>query len=181
MPMFRVPVTRDCTETAYAIVEAADADEAAEKATTNDVAATLNFTHDDGSEDDTYIADVDDIAEIEPPQNAECGNCGGIFHQDQLAEIENLSERVQAGEPMPAGQCPLEDCGALCHATDKPQPEFDVTCAYKQLSEVTFRMHAASEEHAEQLVNDNSFPEDANYAPLDGELIDCDVTQAVAP
>jgi hypothetical protein len=52
---------------------------------------------------------------IELRKNAfcECQNCDGIFLEDSLALIEDLHERVEPGEPMPAGQCPM--CGSLCH------------------------------------------------------------------
>jgi len=44
---------------------------------------------------------------------SECQNCGGIYPQSQLKEVEHIEERVGAGEEMPSGECP--DCGAVCH------------------------------------------------------------------
>ena len=46
-----------------------------------------------------------------------CGNCEERFpSQDALDPIDDLFERVAAGDPMPSGQCPK--CGALCHFFD---------------------------------------------------------------
>ena len=42
-----------------------------------------------------------------------CGNCDWTGTEDDCNEIEHLSERVGAGETMPAGECP--ECGALAH------------------------------------------------------------------
>jgi hypothetical protein len=43
----------------------------------------------------------------------ECQNCGVAREEDQLHEVRDIFQRVAAGEPMPAGECP--DCGAICH------------------------------------------------------------------
>ncbi len=51
--------------------------------------------------------------------NYRCQNCQKLWLLDQLnPDMPYLSERVAAGEPMPAGECP--ECGALCHE-DKGQ------------------------------------------------------------
>lgn len=42
-----------------------------------------------------------------------CQNCVWTGSQVDCKPIENLTQRVAVGEPMPAGQCPK--CGALCH------------------------------------------------------------------
>jgi hypothetical protein len=42
---------------------------------------------------------------------AECQNCAGRFPESQLDVIKKYSERVEPGEPAPAGECP--ECGAL--------------------------------------------------------------------
>ncbi|MFW6118821.1 MAG: hypothetical protein ACOC7S_00645 [Planctomycetota bacterium] len=43
-----------------------------------------------------------------------CSDCGRTFPEEKpLPPIENLWQRVEAGEVMPSGQCP--ECGALCH------------------------------------------------------------------
>lgn len=50
----------------------------------------------------------------------ECQNCGHQFWDDQqLDEIQDLTQRVMPGEPMPAGQCPDPDCKALVAVIDK--------------------------------------------------------------
>lgn len=43
---------------------------------------------------------------------SECQNCSNVYPQSHLAPIKDLGQRVEAGEPMPSGECP--DCGALC-------------------------------------------------------------------
>ena len=57
-----------------------------------------------------------------PREQARCENCGSKFTlpdsgdwYDILHPAENLSERVAPGEIMPAGECPVIGCGALCH------------------------------------------------------------------
>lgn len=42
----------------------------------------------------------------------ECQNCSKLWEGDELEPIQNIGQRVEAGEPMPSGECP--DCGALC-------------------------------------------------------------------
>jgi hypothetical protein len=51
----------------------------------------------------------------------ECQNCEMVWEADELNGIENIYERVEAGEPIPSGQCP--DCGALCHPVKNPAAE----------------------------------------------------------
>ena len=45
--------------------------------------------------------------------NAKCDNCGKVSGEDDLNEIVRLYERVDAGDEMPAGECPA--CGALAY------------------------------------------------------------------
>src|SRR3990167_2422848 len=47
----------------------------------------------------------------------ECQNCGKAWNVDDLLPIRDIYERVAAGEPMPAGECP--DCGALCQPVEE--------------------------------------------------------------
>jgi hypothetical protein len=54
-------------------------------------------------------------------QGHKCQNCGKLWEQDDLKEIEHLGQRVSPGEPMPSGECP--DCGALCQPTGKELPK----------------------------------------------------------
>lgn len=44
---------------------------------------------------------------------AVCNQCGEEYGTDELLPVDNLLERVYAGEEMPAGECP--DCGACCY------------------------------------------------------------------
>lgn len=41
-----------------------------------------------------------------------CQNCAKVWRDSELKPIQDLSQRVEAGEPMPSGECP--ECGALC-------------------------------------------------------------------
>jgi len=49
-------------------------------------------------------------------ETARCENCGVEYAFDDLEGIDSLGQRISAGEDVPAGQCPDQDCGALCHA-----------------------------------------------------------------
>lgn len=72
MPKYLVPVTRNCTETTNVDVEAANAEEAMEKALdeVRENEGNFNWVYDDGSGggDEPYIADdnPDNIEEIKP-------------------------------------------------------------------------------------------------------------------
>ncbi len=44
----------------------------------------------------------------------QCQNCDKLWEDGEMDDVEKLSMRVAPGEPMPAGQCPDSDCGALC-------------------------------------------------------------------
>lgn len=47
----------------------------------------------------------------------QCANCQAYYHADELVyPIPDLHERVDPGEPVPEGECPV--CGALCHAVE---------------------------------------------------------------
>jgi hypothetical protein len=41
-----------------------------------------------------------------------CQNCQKAWDADELLDIEDLGQRIDAGEPVPSGECP--ECGALC-------------------------------------------------------------------
>ena len=52
----------------------------------------------------------------------QCGNCGMIYDIDNivpLCETPALGERLTAGDQVPAGECPEEDCHALCYLVVK--------------------------------------------------------------
>jgi hypothetical protein len=49
------------------------------------------------------------------PGKAKCDSCGTLWDEDELEPIADLHQRVVPGEIMPVGQCPDEDCGAVCH------------------------------------------------------------------
>jgi hypothetical protein len=46
---------------------------------------------------------------------SECQNCGTLWGDDLLNPVEDIGQRVGPGEPMPSGECPDEDCRAVCH------------------------------------------------------------------
>ena len=68
--IFTFRVTRDCTESATAVVEATTIEEAHAIALTREYAEKLDFIPDDGSGDETYIADDDDWQEISEEEAA---------------------------------------------------------------------------------------------------------------
>lgn len=76
----------------------------------------------------------------------ECQNCSKRWKMGELINpIPDLEERVAPGEPMPAGECPDEDCGAVCHVVEvleklrvaednKPTTILDVTFVVPRIS-----------------------------------------------
>ena len=48
----------------------------------------------------------------DPQSPCVCQNCNKFWRQDELKLIDDIFQRVAAGEIMPAGDCP--ECGALC-------------------------------------------------------------------
>ena len=50
----------------------------------------------------------------------ECQNCQWYGPDEDLHEIQDIRQRVAAGETHPSGQCP--DCGALCHLAKITDP-----------------------------------------------------------
>ena len=42
-----------------------------------------------------------------------CQNCQQLWTADQLKDVQDYHERVEPGEPEPAGECPA--CGCVCH------------------------------------------------------------------
>ena len=47
----------------------------------------------------------------------ECQNCGDLWTEKELNEVQDVLQRVAPGEKMPYGECP--DCGAVCHKWEK--------------------------------------------------------------
>ena len=45
-------------------------------------------------------------------QTATCQDCGWHGPVEETKELRNVWERVQPGDVMPAGECPVEGCGA---------------------------------------------------------------------
>lgn len=59
------------------------------------------------------------LAEQEKEDTARCDNGRTPFPVSELAEPENLHERLDPGGVVPAGECPL--CGALAYPIDKKE------------------------------------------------------------
>lgn len=55
---------------------------------------------------------------LKNPDVARCDNCGTEYAVKDLDSVDNLSERIYAGEEVPAGQCPDDECGACCFLID---------------------------------------------------------------
>jgi len=51
--------------------------------------------------------------DVEPGKKYQCDNCGKIHTGAKLKDIQDLSQRVDVGGEVPAGECPA--CGALCY------------------------------------------------------------------
>ena len=43
-----------------------------------------------------------------------CQNCEWEGPQSALAPFSDMEERLEAGDTVPAGECPMEGCGATC-------------------------------------------------------------------
>jgi hypothetical protein len=52
------------------------------------------------------------------PDQYACDNCENIWPYDRLEAIADLTERIEAGGVVPAGECPV--CGALCYPVRPP-------------------------------------------------------------
>jgi hypothetical protein len=56
------------------------------------------------------------------PDEYICDDCSTIYPFASLNPMQSFAERVSAGGVVPAGECPDEDCGALCYPV-KIEPE----------------------------------------------------------
>ena len=69
------------------------------------------------------------MSEFKPdgPETApcKCDNCGWEGDISELGEIRDIQQRVFAGEEIPAGQCPDDECGACAYLV-KPDDKRDV-------------------------------------------------------
>lgn len=82
------------------------------------------FQVEEDDEDDRYCAESLCCQEPEPnrsycvqhghlEEKYKCQDCGEMWAEGNLKPISDMEQRIAAGEPTPAGECP--DCGALCH------------------------------------------------------------------
>ena len=61
-------------------------------------------------------ADANEMLRNMDPATEQCQNCGNMYLLDELTNpIPDLAQRVAPGEPMPSGECPEPQCGAVCH------------------------------------------------------------------
>lgn len=44
-----------------------------------------------------------------------CDGCGKVYDDADLAEIQDYHSRTEPGYMIPSGECPVENCGALCY------------------------------------------------------------------
>lgn len=49
-----------------------------------------------------------------------CGNCDARVKAKDLLDIEDIGQRLTAGDMVPSGECP--DCGALCYPASGNDP-----------------------------------------------------------
>lgn len=56
-------------------------------------------------------------------EDGQCEDCGVILGPRAMMPVEDLSSRVEPGEPMPAGQCP--ECGGLVHLIEEEGEDAD--------------------------------------------------------
>lgn len=49
----------------------------------------------------------------------QCQNCSSFWDESELNPLRDATERVAPGERMPEGECPLDSCGAVCHAIEE--------------------------------------------------------------
>jgi hypothetical protein len=59
------------------------------------------------------------------PDAYACDSCGKVYPFEALNWIQGYGERVSAGNEVPAGECPDDDCGALCYPVPVEQPKPD--------------------------------------------------------
>jgi predicted nucleic acid-binding Zn-ribbon protein len=50
-----------------------------------------------------------------------CQNCGENWAEADLQMIDDVQDRVMAGDTMPDGQCP--ECGGVCFAAETPEEQ----------------------------------------------------------
>ena len=54
-----------------------------------------------------------------PKPKSVCDNCGRIFPEEKLNDIQDLAQRLDTGGEVPSGECPR--CGALCYLIKENQ------------------------------------------------------------
>lgn len=60
--------------------------------------------------------------QIENPEApVKCGNCSWEGKAEDLEPIQSAQQRLTAGETVPAGECPSDECGALAYLIEPPR------------------------------------------------------------
>lgn len=89
-----------------------------------DNSAYEDYQEHDHFTDEEFERAVTNLEQLETPpgEPAEeitfhvCQNCQQVWaEKDLIVPIPDLDQRVAPGEPMPSGECPTKDCGAVCH------------------------------------------------------------------
>lgn len=96
-----------------------------------------------------------------------CQNCGVELIDEQLLEpIEDVFGRVEPGEPMPSGQCPL--CGALCQRVAPETVRTPEDLAYIEKARAEYGREGEIE------IDDNAVVSHAHNHPPDQPCHDAD-------
>lgn len=81
-----------------------------------------------------------------PWDKARCDNCGTVWDADDLKPVRDIWSRVEPGDTFPAGECPEENCRALCfpiHNGDPSKPRNEQRRAKA--------LHALNEYHGDHI------------------------------
>ncbi len=79
---------------------------------------------------------------------SECGNCDWVGEPEiGLAEIPNLTQRIDVGGEVPSGECP--ECGVLCYVVDDDEEK-------TPLAKLLALIESMAEEHISALEGDFS-------------------------
>ena len=108
----------------------------------------------------------------------QCGDCEKVWEDAELAEIHNLTQRMEPGDTYPSGECP--DCGALCTPYEGPKLYYvqgkdwdDVEESYTDIGKVC--------ELIENFASNEIEAENATVTDSDGTRYLIDVTVHLVP
>lgn len=95
---------------------------------------------------------------------AKCANCQKVHDAGDLVEIRRLWERLEPGGEFPAGQCPDEDCGALCF------PVFPIEHLATLVKWATDKLKEEVERHFGAAPTNNKAPNERRKAKAENAL-----------